>query len=442
LNKDLGSDEEIDFDEESAPLVVALRKLQVKNIKLSGIKKWSESLADLFYMTDVDRDGTIQPAEYKKMIKKLDVSESTKVALGDTFKEIDRDCDGNIGLCEFLYFFLRFPKFNEEILRNSQSNAPYIHGKDLSVWQSLRLSVYMFIECPNRNLASKALFCLDLMLTSVPVALLFWQALRPSDKLDWGQDAYLWAISIFFAIQYVLGLLTCRNAKTFILDLTHTADLVSFGFWISYHTFLQPGQLDPMGFVVFRIFRAAKIHNVFRLEALRQNLAIYTDTMELAYTAYGAVLRFLTMLILFFSILFYAFERGQFSEEEGIWIRDEDEGESPFSNLFNCVYFTIVTFTTLGYGDFSPKSYVGRFVACIAVFTGLGNLTFVINIIGDCFQEVFRVYVKTRSAKMEEAREAYIEEQVKRANNSVKERLKRKHSRKHGETELMLHHDS
>jgi len=439
LHEDMALDGEMGYDKESAPLVVALRKLQDKNTKKNGIKMWTGTLADLFFKTDVDGSGTIQPAEYKKMIEKIDVSESMRNALSDKFRKIDIDDDGIINLYEFLYFFLKFQKFNEELLLNSQNNAPYLHEQDLSAWQWLRLSIYRFIECPDRNLASKTLFCFDLMVTSVPVAMLFWQASFPSHKLNWGQDTYLWAISIFFAVQYVLGLSTCRSTKIFFMDLTHATDLMSFVFWILYNTALEPGLLHPVGFVVFRLFRMAKIHNVFNLEELEQKLAVYTGTLQLAYTAYSVVLRFLSILVLFLSILFYAFERGSFDEKEGVWIRDYDEGESPFSNLFYCIYFTIATFTTLGVGGVSPKSYVGRLIAIFAVITGLVNLTFFISIIGACFQEVFRVYVKNRSTRMEDARTTYIEQQIARANTDIAHRLKRRKSRGgHGETEVML----
>lgn len=426
LNKDLGESDEIDYDEESAPLVVALKKLQQKNVKMSGIKKWTNNLADLFYITDVDGSGAIDPSEYRTMIEKLDISKSMKTALYDKFEEIDTDNDGSINLYEFLYFFLKFSKFQEEILFHAYNNAPYLHEKDLSPWQLLRLRVYLLIECPNHNIASRVLFCLDLMFSFIPIALLFLQAIRPDLKLDRGENTYIWLISIFFAIQYILGLATCRTTRLFIMDLTHTAELVSFIFWIGYNTVLTPGSMDPMGFVVFRILRIVKIHNVFNLEGLGENLAIYTDTLQLAWTSYGAVLGFLCMLILFFSLLFYAFERGHYYEEEGVWIRNFEEGESPFSNLFNCIYFTIVTFTTLGYGDFSPKSYIGKLVAVTAAVTGLVNLTFLINIIGDCFEEVFRVFVLKRSRKLEEERAKFLQKHIKRARELLKVRQRQR----------------
>ena len=37
--------------------------------------------------------------------------------------------------------------------------------------------------------------------------------------------------------------------------------------------------------------------------------------------------------------------------------------------FFNCLYYSVVTFTTLGYGDFTPIGY-SRAIAAIEAFTG------------------------------------------------------------------------
>lgn len=39
-------------------------------------------------------------------------------------------------------------------------------------------------------------------------------------------------------------------------------------------------------------------------------------------------------------------------------------------SFFDCMYFSIVTFTSLGYGDFLPNGY-GKLVSCLVVFLGL-----------------------------------------------------------------------
>lgn len=119
----------------------------------------------------------------------------------------------------------------------------------------------------------------------------------------------------------------------------------------------------------------------------------------------------------------FTFERGEYNVADKIWVRDLEEGESPFSNIYTCVYFTVITMTTLGYGDVSPKSYVGRFVAMLTVLVGLCNITFLINIVGDCFEDVFRDYILRRSQKMENEHSKYI-------NKCIHNEAKRKSSSK------------
>jgi hypothetical protein len=202
----------------------------------------------------------------------------------------------------------------------------------------------------------------------------------------------------------------CKHKTKFVFDVIHTFELVSFLFWIYYNTVGKSGTLDPMGFVVFRLIRFIDLYKVFKLEVLEEDIEIYVNVLKLAYTSSGAVLVLLVFTIFFFSLLMYVFERGLYNEEWKMWVRDATDPpeESPFADMSSCVYFVLVTMTTLGYGDMSPTSYVGRMVAMITVFVGLCNITFLINIVGDCFEEVFREYVLKKSKKIQETHKKYL----------------------------------
>ena len=60
--------------------------------------------------------------------------------------------------------------------------------------------------------------------------------------------------------------------------------------------------------------------------------------------------------IFFFSLSIQIFER---------------EIQDPFNNYLTCVYYVVVTMTTLGYGDFSPKTSEGRVIGMIACLFGV-----------------------------------------------------------------------
>jgi len=114
-------------------------------------------------------------------------------------------------------------------------------------------------------------------------------------------------------------------------------------------------------------------------------------------------------------VLIYVFERGEYDEENAIWTRDEDKGSSPFSDMYNCIYFNIAAMTTLGYGNHYPESYIGKFVALMSSCMGIVNLTFLINIIGGCFEETFRKFIEVKSKRVDGDTALYIEKYIVQA---------------------------
>jgi len=422
-------DEETAISEQSSPLIIALKQLQHKHMQKKTVKKWIRNLASLFLRTDEDNNGNIDSKEYSKMISNLDLSDNLKWSLRSKFREIDEDNSGDINLNEFLNFFLLFPKFKEEVLMCASNNAPYSFESGLTTIQRWRLRIYNTMEFPEYNTASKILYCLDLILTLIPTVVLCLEGvgLLSHKILSWWTDflkIYFWIIAIFFAIQYICGLLTCKSKKRFVTNWWHIIDLSSFLFWIIEYASPNPWTSNPIGFFVLRTVRIVKLHAIFNLRRLRQDLKIYAQTIELVYTSYGAVTWFMLWIVVFFSVLIYAFERGDYDEDDDKWYRyrgeDEAGEESPFSKLYNCVYFTMVTMTTLGYGDMYPYSYVGKAVSLLSACVGICNLTFMINIIGDCFEEMFRKFLLEKSRKADSDMILYIEKHIGRECNKLR----------------------
>lgn len=65
------------------------------------------------------------------------------------------------------------------------------------------------------------------------------------------------------------------------------------------------------------------------------------------------------VVIVFFSILYYVLAI------TGLAADEEDER---FDSLGNCVYYTIVTHFTIGYGDISPKTPLYKTICCLQIF--------------------------------------------------------------------------
>jgi voltage-gated potassium channel len=85
-----------------------------------------------------------------------------------------------------------------------------------------------------------------------------------------------------------------------------------------------------------------------------------------------------------------------------VWLLDHRE----YPNLGRAFWFTLQTVTTVGYGDVTPGSPVGRVVGALVMLTGIGFITIVTAAITSTFVEAARKTSDTaaESAEAESAR--------------------------------------
>ena len=69
-----------------------------------------------------------------------------------------------------------------------------------------------------------------------------------------------------------------------------------------------------------------------------------------------------------------------------VWLLDHSE----YPNLGRALWFTLQTVTTVGYGDVTPSSPVGRAVGALVMLTGIGFITIVTAAITSTFVEAAR----------------------------------------------------
>merc|ERR1719487_3162726 len=89
------------------------------------------------------------------------------------------------------------------------------------------------------------------------------------------------------------------------------------------------------------------------------------------------VIVILLFLILVATVMFAALmnmaEKGVFDEKEGCYVRPArlDLGCSPFDSVPATLYWGVTTLTSVGYGDHFPVTPPGKFIASIAMVTGV-----------------------------------------------------------------------
>jgi len=65
----------------------------------------------------------------------------------------------------------------------------------------------------------------------------------------------------------------------------------------------------------------------------------------------------------------------------------EEQKNGDINSLFDAIYWALITISTVGYGDISPKTPEGRIVSMIIIISGIAMISFVTSVIVSAFSE-------------------------------------------------------
>ena len=158
-----------------------------------------------------------------------------------------------------------------------------------------------------------------------------------------------WTFTILFTIEYGLRIYCTRRPVRYIFSFYGLVDL--FAILPTYVSFFVPASRY---FIVIRILRVLRI---FRILKLVQYLGESRMLMHALYAARRKIIVFLFVvltLVVVFGSLMYVVE----GKENG------------FTSIPRSIYWAIVTLTTVGYGDISPKTNLGQTIAAFVMILG------------------------------------------------------------------------
>ncbi|MGR8935093.1 MAG: NAD-binding protein [Gammaproteobacteria bacterium] len=122
-----------------------------------------------------------------------------------------------------------------------------------------------------------------------------------------------------------------------------------------------------------RILRVLLIFRLFKLFRYSQNIKVFTEILANKRFELYTLAVFMGFLIFISSTAFFMFEH--------------NANGSDIEQFFDAVYWSVVTIGTVGYGDITPHTEGGRFVAIVSILIGLGVLGFFTSILVSAFNE-------------------------------------------------------
>ena len=160
-----------------------------------------------------------------------------------------------------------------------------------------------------------------------------------------------WVITVFFTIEYALRILTIKKPLKYIFSFYGIIDLIAL---LPMYLSLFVTGTSVLSIVrAFRLLRLFKIlnHPQFTGQSLHLKDALIASRNKIVVFIY-----FVLISAVFIGSLMYVVE-GK---------------ESGFTSIPISIYWTIVTLTTVGYGDISPITPLGQFIASFVMILGYG----------------------------------------------------------------------
>lgn len=190
-----------------------------------------------------------------------------------------------------------------------------------------------------------------------------------------------------FTIEYLAKLFTCDHVWRFVKKPMNLVDLAAI---LPFYIELALSGNNLGSFAVIRVVRLTRVFRLFKLSKYSKGFKLVTQALAASLDALGLLLFLFLLAVVFFSSgLYYAeLSESHYDDARERWIRSDGQ-VSPFQSIPGCFWWSVVTMTTVGYGDQVPLSAAGRVVASIAMVSGIVLLAFPITLIGSNFSKVW-----------------------------------------------------
>jgi voltage-gated potassium channel len=158
-----------------------------------------------------------------------------------------------------------------------------------------------------------------------------------------------WGYSILFTIEYILRLISIKRPIRYVVSPLGVIDLLAL-----IPSYLSIFFVGAQSLLVFRALRLLRVFRIFKLSRFLTEIDFLTIAIKGSLRKISIfLLTVITLTIILGSIMYLVEKR-----------------ENGFSNIPESIYWAVVTITTVGYGDISPVTPVGKLVASVVMLIG------------------------------------------------------------------------
>uniref|UniRef100_UPI00358F9214 potassium voltage-gated channel subfamily A member 7-like n=1 Tax=Myxine glutinosa TaxID=7769 RepID=UPI00358F9214 len=175
----------------------------------------------------------------------------------------------------------------------------------------------------------------------------------------------------WFLLEFIARLVSCPDKVLFFKDAMNVMDLaailpyfVSVGLtlWAS-----EDSAHHASALAITRVIRLVRVFRVFKLSRHSKGLQILGRTFRASVKELGLLMFFLFIGITIFS--------------SAVYFAEVEKHGNVFSSIPASFWWAVVTMTTVGYGDMSPESVLGKLVGSLCALAGVLTISLPVPVI-------------------------------------------------------------
>ncbi len=199
-----------------------------------------------------------------------------------------------------------------------------------------------------------------------------------SIRAAWGSALYAaeWMFTLVFTVEYALRLYCVGRPLNYATSFYGIVDLLAI--LPTYFSILLPGS---QYLLVIRILRVLRIFRVFKLVQYLGEASLLIQALRASRRKITVFLFTVLTLVCIFGSLMYLIE----------------DAAAGFTSIPRSIYWSIVTLTTVGYGDISPQTSIGQWLASVIMIIGYSILAVPTGIVTVEMSQAFKRNITTQA---------------------------------------------
>ena len=250
--------------------------------------------------------------------------------------------------------------------------------KGLKANESLKNRLYIIIfESDTREGKLFDTVLIGFIVSSILVVILD-SVFRFDTYANIGFQVLEYLFTAFFTFEYLVRLYCSPNPRQYAFSFFGIVDLLStlplyLGFFLQGARYL----------LIVRSFRLIRVFRVFKLFSFLHEGNLLMQSLWISRAKIGVFFLFVLILNISIGTLMYVVEGNR--------------PDTPFTDIPASIYWSIVTMTTVGYGDITPITGMGRFLSAVVMLFGYTIIAIPTGIVSAALFEEGRLRKQERS---------------------------------------------